>query len=169
MQLAQLLVVSAVIYAMLAARLRAILACVSHFRAGKNRCHQQKTAEAQSRHQGTPCHVVMFIVVCTAVARTVLTNCQAVAFGIRALGLGGATASTGSASAPVSDSGGSSGSGSASLSTKLLPLQPTITFPFNPQDSNTPITGIVPLPCSHYACVSATSGQIRMCVRSVIG
>jgi hypothetical protein len=99
-----------------------------------------------------------------------MRNIQAVAFGIRTLGLGGAAANAGSntarsesASAPAFDSG------SASLSTKLLPLQPTVTFPFNPQDTNTPITGIAPLPGSHYACVSAASGQIRMCVRSVTG
>ncbi len=100
---------------------------------------------------------------------------QAVALGIKTLGLGRSSAGGGDGGGGDGGGGGGGGgdgamsasavggssSGSAPAA-KLLPLKPTLSFAFNPEDSNTPITGIVPLPQSHYACISATSGQIRM-------
>jgi hypothetical protein len=92
--------------------------------------------------------------------------------GLKKFGFGGIVASDAAESGPVADIDRSSSSSSSSnnandgsgssASTKLLPLHPNICFPFNVEDSNTPITGIVPLPQSHYACISSTSGQIRM-------
>lgn len=103
---------------------------------------------------------------------------QAVALGIKTFGLGRSSAGGGVGDGGGGGDGGAGGDGggdgtmSASAvggsssgsapATKLLPLKPTLSFAFNPEDSNTPITGIVPLPQSHYACISATSGQIRM-------
>jgi hypothetical protein len=101
---------------------------------------------------------------------------QAVALGIKTFGLGsGSAGGDGGGGGGGGDGalGGGDGAMNASavgvnssgstLAAKLLPLKPTLSFAFNPEDSNTPITGIVPLPHSHYACISATSGQIRMC------
>ena len=50
----------------------------------------------------------------------------------------------------------------ASAGEQLLPLHPTLSFVFHAENSNTPITGIAPLPRSHYACISAASGEVRM-------
>jgi hypothetical protein len=98
------------------------------------------------------------------------TRLQAVALGIKTFGLGSGSAGGGGGDGAL---GGGDGAMNASavgvnssgstLAAKLLPLKPTLLFAFNPEDSNTPITGIVPLPHSHYVCISATSGQIRMC------
>jgi hypothetical protein len=97
---------------------------------------------------------------------------KVVALGFKKFGFGGGGGGGGGdegnaavvpAQEPAAESGGS-GSSQAPPPIKLLPLHATLCFPFHPEDNNTPITGIVPLPQSHYACVSSTSGQIRMWV-----
>lgn len=105
---------------------------------------------------------------------------QVIAMGLKKFGLGGTGGSPANAddeipAAPDSaagkgESGGVDSKGPAnSAAAKHLPLRPTLVFSFNPEDSNTPITGIVPLPYSHYACIASTSGQIRMYDAMIVG
>ena len=104
---------------------------------------------------------------------------QVIAMGLKKFGLGSTGGSPANADdelpvAPVAAAGAGASVGvdskgaSNSAAAKYLPLRPTLLFSFNPEDSNTPITGIVPLPYSHYACIASTSGQIRMYVAFIV-